>query len=362
MSTLLLIFASALLLVVSGTPVARWISLRLGIVDHPDVRKLHTKPIPRLGGIAMVVAVMVALLVFEDRYGITQMVSILIGAAWVSLLGIWDDRWGLRPIYKLIGQVMAAVILIVAGVQISLPLPEYMNWLLTVVWVVGLTNAINFLDNMDGLSGGVTAIAAAFFLLMAVQSGQYLVGGLAAAVLGASAGFLLYNFNPASIFMGDTGSLFLGFLLAALGIKLRFPGHPVVITWMVPVLVLGLPIFDTTLVVFSRIRRGLHPITPGKDHTSHRLVYIGFSQREAVMALYLVAGVLGMVAVFVTQADVAQAYLLGGAVFLGAVYSMWRLERIPLDEGSGQQSALSGQPSTVTGCGAQDPPSRHSDR
>jgi UDP-GlcNAc:undecaprenyl-phosphate GlcNAc-1-phosphate transferase len=153
---------------------------------------------------------------------------------------------------------------------------------------------------------------------------------LSAALLGASVGFLVYNFNPASIFMGDTGSLFLGFMLASLGIKLRFPGNIDSITWMVPVIVLGVPIFDMALVVFSRIRRGLHPVTPGKDHTSHRLVRMGFTQREAVMLLYLMGGMLGMVAVFVTQADWFEAYLLGSAVFLGAVWGIWRLEQVPL--------------------------------
>jgi UDP-GlcNAc:undecaprenyl-phosphate GlcNAc-1-phosphate transferase len=331
MSTMLLIFASALLFVVGATPAAKWLATRLGIMDQPSARKVHTTPMPRFGGIAMYGAVVVALLVFEDRFRVNQLVSILLGATWVSFLGGWDDRWGLRPILKFSGQIIAAMILIVAGVQVNfLPLP-WLNWLATIVWVVGLTNAINFLDNMDGLSGGLTAVASAFFLLMAVQNGQYLVGGLSAALLGACVGFLVYNFNPASIFMGDTGALFLGFMLAALGIKLRFPANSDSITWMVPVLVLGIPIFDTTLVTFSRIRRGLHPVTPGKDHTSHRLVRLGFSQREAVMVLYLVGGMLGMVAEFVTQSGLVEAYLLGGAVFLAGVYSLWRMEKIPLN-------------------------------
>ena len=331
MSTLLLIFTSALLLVVGVTPVTRWLSTRLGFMDQPSARKVHTTPMPRFGGIAMYGAVVVALLVFEDRFRVDQLVSILLGATWVSFLGGWDDRWGLRPILKFSGQIIAAVILIAAGVHVNFLPFTWLNWLATIVWVVGLTNAINFLDNMDGLSGGLTAIASAFFLLMAVQNGQYLVGGLSAALLGACVGFLVYNFNPASIFMGDTGALFLGFMLAALGIKLRFPANSDSITWMVPVLVLGVPIFDITLVTFSRIRRGLHPVTPGKDHTSHRLVRMGFTQREAVMALYLVGGMLGMVAVFVTQSDLVEAYLLGGAVFVAAVYSLWRMEKIPLD-------------------------------
>jgi UDP-GlcNAc:undecaprenyl-phosphate GlcNAc-1-phosphate transferase len=277
-------------------------------------------------------AVVVALLAFGQRFRFDQFVSILLGATWVSFLGVWDDRWGLRPMLKLIGQVVAAIILIVTGVQVQFLPFDVLNWAITVVWVVGLTNAVNFLDNMDGLSGGIAAIASAFFLLLAVQSGQYLVGALSAALLGASVGFLVYNFNPASIFMGDTGSLFLGFMLAALGIKLRFPNNTDAVTWMVPVIVLGVPVFDTTLVVLSRLRRGLHPVTPGRDHTSHRLVRMGFTQREAVMALYLVGGMLGMLAVFITQADLVEAYLFGGAVFLGAIYGIWRMERVPLDQ------------------------------
>jgi len=330
MSTLILIFASALLFAISATPAAKWLALKFGIVDQPAARKVHTTPIPRFGGIAMYGAVVIALIVFRGRY-VNQLISILLGATWVSLLGAWDDRWGLRPILKLSGQVVGALILIVTGVQVQFLPYEALNWAVTVIWVVGLTNALNFLDNMDGLSGGIAAIASAFFLLMAVQNGQYLVGVLSAALLGASVGFLIYNFNPATIFMGDTGSLFLGFMLAAVGIKLRFPNNTDAITWMVPVLVLGIPIFDTTFVVFSRIRRGLHPATPGKDHTSHRLVRIGFTQREAVMFLYLIGGMLGMVGVFVTQADLIEAYLLGGSVFLAGLWGIWRLERVPPD-------------------------------
>ena len=331
MSTLILIFASALLFAISATPGARWLALKFGIIDQPAARKVHTTPIPRFGGIAIYGAVVIALLVFRERFGLNQLVSILLGATWVSLVGAWDDRWGMRPALKLLGQVVGAMILIVAGVQVQFLSSVVLNWMVTIIWVVGLTNAINFLDNMDGLSGGITAIASAFFLLLAVQNGQYLVGGLSAALLGASIGFLVYNFNPATIFMGDIGSLFLGFILAGVGIKLRFPKNTDAITWMVPVLVLGIPIFDTTLVVFSRIRRGLHPATAGKDHTSHRLVRIGFTQREAVMLLYLIGGMLGMVAVFVTQADLIEAYLFGGSVFLAGLWGMWRMEKVPLD-------------------------------
>jgi UDP-GlcNAc:undecaprenyl-phosphate GlcNAc-1-phosphate transferase len=146
--------------------------------------------------------------------------------------------------------------------------------------------------------------------------------------LGACIGFLVYNYNPASIFMGDSGSLFLGFLLAAIGIKLRFPDNVTFVTWMIPVLVLGLPLFDTALVIISRLRRGLNPLTtPGKDHVSHRLVAMNMTQREAVLTLYLIGGILGVIAIFVTQASVFEGYIAGGIIALAALYALWHLER-----------------------------------
>jgi UDP-GlcNAc:undecaprenyl-phosphate GlcNAc-1-phosphate transferase len=159
------------------------------------------------------------------------------------------------------------------------------------------------------------------------MSGQYLVGALSAALLGACIGFLLYNANPASIFMGDSGTLFLGFLLGATAIKLRFPTNVVQVTWMIPVLVLGVPLFDTSLVIVSRLRRGLNPLTSaGKDHTSHRLVGMGYTQREAVLTLYLVGCGLGVAAIYVSQAGMAEAWVVGGAVALLALAALiWLL-------------------------------------
>jgi len=172
------------------------------------------------------------------------------------------------------------------------------------------------------------ATAAAYFLLMAVMSGQYLVGALAAALLGGCLGFLIYNFNPASIFMGDTGSLFLGFLLSALAIKMRFPDNRTIVTWMVPVMVLGVPILDTSLVFVSRLRRGKNPLTtPGRDHLSHRLVGMGFTQKEAVLLLYVAAEAFGLLAVALTLANVREGYVIGLAVFLICVCVVYWLEK-----------------------------------
>lgn len=329
MARYLLILASAFALAVSATPMIRRAAVRLGVVDQPSARKIHARPMPLMGGVAIYLAFIAALVIWGDRFYVRQVVGILLGASLCSVLGLWDDRRGIGAGLKLVGQVAAAAVLIVTGVQVQMVPYAAVNVALTLLWVVGITNAMNLLDNMDGLCGGIGAIASAFFLLMAAMSGQYLVGALAAALLGACIGFLVYNVNPASIFMGDAGSLFLGFTLAAAGIKLRFPGNVVFVTWMVPVMVLGLPIFDTTLVVVSRLRRGLNPLThPGTDHVSHRLVRGGMTRREAVLTLYLVCCALGVLAMYVTQASMVESYVVGGAVFVAGLWLLWRFEAL----------------------------------
>jgi UDP-GlcNAc:undecaprenyl-phosphate GlcNAc-1-phosphate transferase len=328
MSTTMFIFVVALSFALAGTPMVRGLARRIGFLDKPAARKLQKAPIPLMGGLAIYAGVMIAILVLGQSY-LPELASILIGATIVSLLGLWDDRVELPALAKLAGQLLAAGGLIFAGVQVRLGfLPAWANVALTVAWITGISNAINFLDNMDGLAGGVSAVAAAFFTVIAAMNGQYLVSSFAAALFGASLGFLVFNSNPATIFMGDAGSLFLGFTLAALGIKLRFPENINIVTWMVPVLVMGVPIFDTALVVISRLRRGVNPFTTaGKDHTSHRLVRRGLTQREAVFALYLVGCAFGLLAIFIMQASIAEGYQVGGAVLVAAVYALWRLER-----------------------------------
>lgn len=334
MTVYLLVFAGVLVLSMALTPVARLLAPRLGVMDIPSARKVHQRPVPRLGGLAIYLAVLVAAIALGERFNFAQFGSIIVGATAVSFLGLVDDRWGVRPTVKLLGQVLAALLLWATGVRVGTFGQPVLDFFLTVLWVVYITNALNLLDNMDGLAGGVAAIAAAHFALMCSFSGQYLVGALSIAVLAACLGFLFYNLNPASIFMGDSGALFLGFMLAAVGIKLRFPENVTFVTWMVPVLVMGLPIFDTALVTVSRLRRGLNPLTtPGKDHVSHRLVNAGLSPREAVLVLYVVSFVLGLLALFVTRASVVEGYIVGGATALAGLFALWRLERPPFWKG-----------------------------
>jgi UDP-GlcNAc:undecaprenyl-phosphate GlcNAc-1-phosphate transferase len=325
----LLVFGGALVLAIAATPAARWLAPRAGFIDHPEARRVHKRPVPRLGGAAIYLAVIIAAVILGERSSFNEFGTILIDATGMSFMGLVDDRWGLRWLIKLLAQILAALLLYANDIYVGVFGHPVLNLVVTVAWVFYITNAINYLDNMDGLSSGTAAIAAAFFALMCSFSGQYLVGALSVAVLAACLGFLFYNLNPANIFMGDSGSQFLGFTLAAIGIKLRFPDNSDFVTWMVPVLVLGLPIFDVTMVTFSRLRRRISPATAGLDHTSHRLVAAGMTHREAVLTLYVVSFVLGLLAIFVTRASVTEGYIAGGLVILAGIYGLWRLERPP---------------------------------
>lgn len=326
MTPFLLMAASALVFAIGGTPLVRYASLRLGIIDQPSARKIHRSPVPLMGGAAIYLAFIGALAIWSERSYINEVVGIFVGATIVSLVGAIDDSRGLGSYLKLILQTAAALILVLSGVQVHL-LGGVPDILLTLLWVVGITNALNLLDNMDGLSAGIATIASAYFTLLAAMSDQYLVGALAAALFGSCIGFLFYNWNPARIFMGDTGSLFLGFLLAAVGIKLRFPANSASITWMIPILVLALPLFDTALVFISRIRRGKNPLTtPGKDHVSHRLAQFTGSQREAVLLCYLITGGTGLASIFLTQANLQEAIAVGLTTFALAMFALWKLE------------------------------------
>ncbi|NJN16385.1 MAG: undecaprenyl/decaprenyl-phosphate alpha-N-acetylglucosaminyl 1-phosphate transferase [Oscillochloris sp.] len=331
MTQIVLILLVALTFSVVATPLARRAALRVGVVSVPRSRDVHVTPVPLLGGMAIYGSFVVALLIFGDQAHIRELVGILLGATLISLFGLADDRWNLGAGIKMFGQILAGVILLIGGTQVQLFDWQVLNWLVTLIWVVGITNALNFLDNMDGLSGGTATIAAAFFLLLAAMNEprQVLVGAMSAALIGACVGFLRYNLNPATIFMGDTGSLFLGFILAALAIKLRFLSNTPLVTWMVPLCVLALPIFDTSLVFVARLRRGVNPFTTaGKDHLSHRLNALGLTKREAVLVCYLLAGACGLVGIYLTQAHFSEAYLVAGAMLVVGIAGIVWLERI----------------------------------
>jgi UDP-GlcNAc:undecaprenyl-phosphate GlcNAc-1-phosphate transferase len=229
---------------------------------------------------------------------------------------------------------LAGVILLAAGIRANVTTSEWLNSAITIAWVVGVSAAFNLLDGMDGLAAGVTAIAACWFVVLASLDGQRLVGLLAAVVLGVSVGFLVYNWHPARVFMGDGGATFLGFMMATLGLKLRVPEVPEPVRWLVPVLVLGVPIFDTMLVIVSRLRRGLVPFaSPGKDHTFHRLRELGWDQRRVIWTFYGVSACLGAVAVGLVTLRASQVEWVAAAVVLGVigVGCMAWFERLPFE-------------------------------
>jgi UDP-GlcNAc:undecaprenyl-phosphate GlcNAc-1-phosphate transferase len=225
-------------------------------------------------------------------------------------------------------------VVFLAGVQVSLPLAQtsglntFLNYMVTICWILFITNAVNFLDNADGIAIMTSASTSAIFLLIAVLNNQELVSILAAAILGASLGFARYNLPlpKSTIFMGDSGSLFLGFLLAVLGVKIRVPANDIQITWMVPIIVLGLPMFDTTLVFISRKRRGISFFQGGVDHTTHRLARLGMDSLSVALTISLISGALGLVAIFVTQATLAEAYVVAATLIFVALFTLWRLE------------------------------------
>ena len=320
-------FFIALAITLAGLPWVRRAALALNLVDAPSQRKAHRTPMPLLGGVGIFLGAILAVLVIYRGEPEPTVFGVLLATTVVALTGLIDDYRPLPAWAKLAGQLAGFLILAAFGVRVRLPLPPVVNYAITLLWLLGITNAINFLDNMDGLSAGIAAVIASFILLLALANGQFLVAALSAALLGACLGFLRYNFPPARIFMGDVGSLFLGFLLAAMGIEPRFPDNSNFVTWMVPIFLFGLPIFDMTLVVVSRLRRGLSPNTAGRDHTSHRLVRLGFSSREAVLILYLFCGVLGMMALYITQASIVEGYLVGGIAAALALTALVWLER-----------------------------------
>lgn len=326
MSTFLAIFLIALAITGFSTPWVIRLAVWLRFVDAPAQRKLHSTPIPLMGGVAIFAGAILAVLLFAGRLP-NRVVGMIIAGSLVALVGLWDDRHELPAVVKLSGQFLGFLVLTLYDIRVQLPLPEPVDYAITFLWLAGISNAINFMDNMDGLSAGVSGVAAAFILLLGLQNGQFLVSALAAAVVGACFGFLRYNFKPARIFMGDAGALFLGFLLAVLGLQLRFPENSNFVTWMVPVFIMAVPIFDMALVVYSRLRRRVSPNTAGKDHLSHRLVDMGYSQREAVLILYLAAGASGMIALFLTRATVVEGYTIGAAAALLAAYTIWWLDR-----------------------------------
>jgi len=336
-----LAFLIALAASLTLTVPVRALALRVGMVDLPGPRKVHVQPIPLLGGLAMYGAVVLAILFAFHGPAREQIAGILAGASFVVAVGIMDDRGILHHQIKLfVAMPLAAGILLLTGIhaQVFAVLiggrgGEVLDALLTIVWVVGITASFSILDHMDGLCAGIAAMASIFFAMIAYLNGQSLVTVLAAAVLGAATGFLRWNFKPAKIFMGDGGAMFLGFLMATLGLKLRVENASHLSGWLAPLLILGVTIFDTTLVTISRSRRGFLPFTtPGKDHAAHRLANLGLGQRGAVLMLYTLGAFGGGTAVLIGYLSTRGALYVGLAAIVIILAGVSWLERAPYEK------------------------------
>ena len=330
-----LAFMIALGMALILTPVVIAFARRTGALDKPDARKVHVRPIPRIGGIGIYAAFMVSILVQLVFVELTpefmmSLIGLMVGGTIIVAIGIIDDYCDLPAKVKLLGQILAAVVLVVGfDVRIDFitdPLGDFIYLELfaipaTIFWIVGLTNTVNLIDGLDGLAAGVSSIAAITIFLVAMEEGIPFVAMVTAALAGAAVGFLYYNFNPARIFMGDTGSMFLGFMLAGISV-VGAVKSAATIALIVPILALGLPILDTTFAIVRRMRNHRPIFKPDKGHLHHRLLAHGFTQKQAVLLMYVVSALFGLCALALTAVSMQAAILIilivAAVVFIGA--------------------------------------------
>lgn len=319
--TIIAAFAVAAVLSYFFTPPVKNFAHKVGAIDVPkDARRMHKKPIPRLGGLAIYGGFLCSILIFGQLD--ETMLCVLLGAAIIVALGIFDDVLALGAKLKFVVQIVAAAIPVCIGdLQIGLftnlnPLSDtpfvHLGILavpVTIIWIVGITNAVNLIDGLDGLAVGVSSIAAITMLAVALLTGNMPIAITMAALAGACIGFMPYNLNPAKIFMGDTGSTFLGYMLATVSIMGLFKFYAV-ISFAVPFLILGLPIFDTANAIIRRVAAGRSPMSPDRGHVHHKLIDMGFNQKQAVAILYAISATLGLTAVVLTSFGEVKAIVL----------------------------------------------------
>jgi len=314
----------ALVVAILATPVVKRLAFRIGAVDAPNYRKVHSRIMPRLGGLAIFIAFIVGLAILRPVPAVPVGVNpfliplaIVLGASVIVLTGVLDDMYELSAKAKMLGQLVAGCIIVFLGdIQIEfINLPfggsldfGFLSIPFTILWIVGITNAINLIDGLDGLAAGVSTIALITLACMALIMGNMFVVATAAILAFSTIGFLFYNFHPAKIFMGDTGALFLGFMIAVLSL-LGFKGVTI-FSFIIPVIMLGVPISDTFFAIVRRIRNGQKWSDPDKSHLHHRLIDMGFNHRQAVLIIYGIAAMFGLAAIIFSIAKLWGAILL----------------------------------------------------
>lgn len=314
----ILIFLIAAVISMLCTPLAVKLAFKIGAIDVPnDERRVHSKPIPRLGGIAIYFGAVISIIIILPFT--KEWAGVLIGGTLILITGILDDMYKLSPKRKLICQTVGAMVLYFFGIQINFIgtpfsegyvfFPEVISFIVTIIWVVGITNTINLIDGLDGLAAGVAAIASISLAYIAYMNQRPDVALFTLAIAGSAVGFLPYNFNPAKIFMGDGGSLFLGFMLSAVSIIGPMKGAAAIAT-VIPVLVLGLPIFDTAFAILRRMYRGKPIMEADKGHLHHRILSTGMDQKRTVIILYTLSAILGVAAALVNNNMLAYGSIL----------------------------------------------------
>lgn len=327
-------FLIALFVALIATPAVIVLAAKTGAMDAPDARKVHKGPMPRIGGLAIYCGFMAAILAMLNFADLTQeiangVIGLLLGGTLIVIIGLIDDYKNLPAKVKLLGQILAACVVVYFDVRIDVITDPFGDYLYleylavpaTVFWIVGLTNTVNLIDGLDGLAAGVSTIASITIMLVALQEDVMIVALFTAALAGAALGFLRYNFNPAKIFMGDTGSMFLGFILAGISV-IGAVKCTATIALIVPILALGLPIMDTTFAIIRRYRGGVPIFKPDRGHLHHRLLDLGFSQRQAVLLMYVISALLGLSAVALNEVSGGMSIVIVVCVllvvFLGA--------------------------------------------
>ena len=326
-------FMTAFLISYGITPAVIKFAHYIGAIDVPkDNRRMHTKPIPRLGGLGISIAFMVSALIFGGIH--REIIAIIVSSIIIVVTGMFDDTKSLKALTKLILQIICACVVIFSGVKIEFlgnPFTGELIWLgflsvpITLFWIVGITNCINLIDGLDGLAAGISSISAITLAVVSFLNGYQSYAVIFLCLAGSSIGFLPYNFNPAKIFMGDTGSLFLGFILSVMSIEGTVK-TATLIAVIVPVLALAVPIFDTTFAIIRRKLAGRPVMEADKGHLHHRLLAMGFSHKHTVLLLYAVSGILGSSAIIIAKADfkIALSVFISDLLFI--FYSVYRLK------------------------------------
>ena len=350
----------------ASTPMVKALACKVGAIDVPkDNRRMHKVPIPRMGGLAIFLAFLLSVLVFADID--RQMQGILLGSIMIVILGVLDDIMALKALPKLFVQIAAAGVAVWHGCTIQFVSnpnvfseATYLNlgWLsipVTIIWIVAITNAVNFIDGLDGLAVGVSAISTASLIVVALMVKEVNIAVILCALFGACLGFIPYNMNPAKIFMGDTGSTFLGYILATLSITGLFKMYAI-ISFAVPFLILGIPIFDISFAFLRRIAHGQNPMKADRGHFHHRLIDMGLNQKQAVAALYVISSILGLSAVMLTSSGAIKAMLFLMALAVAAFLASRVIFRRDIDKALQAEKAAAEEKSTETATPAETVP------